>query len=256
MIFNSFSWVFGVNLSEIKKPLTEFTSFNEFFIRELKENSRKIDSEALVSPCDSKVASFGKVGTTLESIKGSDYSFTKFLTGVNDCSFEDYKNSLKKNPENELYYITLYLAPGDYHRFHSPTDWKINYRRHLYGYLLGVFSLNLWRRKDIFTINERVVYFGQWKYGAMHYVAVGAYNVGSITVGCDEELKTNKFDFYGPLDTFSQKEIKCSKDKGEEFGMFNTGSTIVLIFEAPKDIQWMVKEGDRVQVGNKLINLL
>lgn len=46
---------------------------------------------------------------------------------------DDYVKSLLKNPDNKLYQLIIYLAPGDYHRFHSPTDWDIKFRRHFPG---------------------------------------------------------------------------------------------------------------------------
>lgn len=52
-----------------------------------------------------------------------------------------YQNTLLANKDNistELYHCIIYLAPGDYHRFHSPAQWKINYRRHFPGKLLSV----------------------------------------------------------------------------------------------------------------------
>jgi phosphatidylserine decarboxylase len=254
-LYKGYCSLFMVDLNEINKPLEEFENLNELFTRKLKEGARVIDKEPLVSPCDGRIKSLGVVQSTLDSIKGRKYSFTTFLTSLSDDNFEDYKSSLKKNPENELYYITIYLSPGDYHRFHAPADWEVTYRRHLYGYLLGVFDLNMLRKKNIFTINERVVYFGKWKYGALHYVAVGAYNVGSISVSCDPSLITNKFEFANPFDNFEQTKLEYKAQKGEEFGVFNTGSTIVLIFEAPKDIEWKVKVGDLIKVGNKLTNL-
>jgi phosphatidylserine decarboxylase len=255
-VFKTFSWIFSANLSEIEKPLNEYKSLNDFFTRKLKENARKIDEHLLVSPCDGRVATLGIVSDTLDCIKGRSYDFSLFLTGLPKENFQDYRSSLKQSPENELFYITLYLAPGDYHRFHSSADWEITYRRHLYGYLLGVFKQNLWRRSDVFTVNERVAYFGKWKFGAFHYVAVAAFNVGDISVGCDPSLKTNKSTFDGPYDTFDQKTLSCCVPKGSEFGVFHAGSTIVLIFEAPKNFTFAVKPGDRVQVGNKLADLI
>ena len=37
---------------------------------------------------------------------------------------------------NKLYFIVIYLAPGDYHRFHSPTNWVAECRRHFAGTFL------------------------------------------------------------------------------------------------------------------------
>lgn len=251
--FNGFSKIFRVDLDEIELPINEYTSMNEFFIRKLKPNARVIEKDDLVSPCDSRVMSFGRADEKILSVKGSNYSLVQLLRGDNSESFLTLKKKLLSSPDNDLFYITLYLAPGDYHRFHTPADFQLEHRRHIYGYMQGVFSWNLWRKSDVFATNERVVYTGNWKYGKMVYITVAAFNVGDIKINCDPELVTNK----GSLKNRKFEDLNISKEmkKGEEFGVFRAGSTIIMVFEAPKDMKWIVNLEDRVLVGNRLVDL-
>lgn len=252
-LFNGFGSIFGANLDEMEMALNDYETMNEFFIRKLKSGSRTIDKGHLVSPCDSRVMSFGYADSNILSVKGSKYSLEKLLRGQDKGGFSELKESLLSGSENELYYITLYLAPGDYHRFHSPAEFEVKHRRHIFGFLQGVFAWNLWRKSDVYATNERVVYAGNWKFGKMEFVAVAAFNVGDIKIGCDPELKTNLKEI--GENQFEDKEIRAMVGKGEEFGIFNAGSTIIMVFEAPKTLKWAVNEGDRVLVGNKLIDL-
>jgi phosphatidylserine decarboxylase len=43
--------------------------------------------------------------------------------------------------------------------------------------------------------------------------------------------------------------------RGEEMGGFCLGSTIVLVFEAPKRFEFTVRESERVKVGQRLGDL-
>ena len=43
----------------------------------------------------------------------------------------------------------------------------------------------------LFVLNERVVYMGEWEHGFFSYTAVGATNVGSIKIYCDQ-VKPNQ----------------------------------------------------------------
>jgi phosphatidylserine decarboxylase len=42
--------------------------------------------------------------------------------------------------------------------------------------------------------------------------------------------------------------------KGEEMGMFEMGSTVVLIFECDNDAEFKVKEGEKVYLGQNIMD--
>ncbi|XP_051829125.1 phosphatidylserine decarboxylase proenzyme, mitochondrial isoform X1 [Antechinus flavipes] len=171
-----------------------------------------------------------------------------------------FQNQLVTKEGNELYHCVIYLAPGDYHCFHSPTDWRVAHRRHFPGSLMSVNPGVARWIKELFCHNERVVLTGDWKHGFFSLTAVGATNVGSIRIYFDRDLHTNSpryskgsyndFSFV----THSNKE-GIPMRKGEHLGEFNLGSTIVLIFEAPKDFNFHLKPGQKIRFGEALGSL-
>ncbi|TKS84861.1 Phosphatidylserine decarboxylase proenzyme, mitochondrial [Collichthys lucidus] len=44
-----------------------------------------------------------------------------------------FRDHLLSSSDNDLFHVVVYLAPGDYHCFHSPTDWRVELRRHFPG---------------------------------------------------------------------------------------------------------------------------
>ena len=193
-----------------------------------------------------------------------------------------------------LYYCVVYLAPGDYHRFHSPVSWVVESRRHFAGELYSVSPYLVRNLPGLFTLNERVVLLGKWKHGFFSYTPVGATNVGSIVVNFDRELRTNSLltdtqaDHAAaeaqkrgePYSGYAEATYKHASSilgghalkRGEEMGGFKLGSTIVMVFEAPKGrrptldegymgadgagrkggFKWCIEKGMHVKVGEKL----
>ena len=74
--------------------------------------------------------------------------------------------------------------------------------------------------------------------------------MGSIQVEFDGNLKTNT------KQKVACEEIvfpeKISVEKGQHFGLFNLGSTIVLVFEAPEHFKFEVQPGQRVLMGEAI----
>ncbi|KAI9726464.1 MAG: phosphatidylserine decarboxylase 1 [Chrysothrix sp. TS-e1954] len=190
-----------------------------------------------------------------------------------------------------LYYMVVYLAPGDYHRFHSPVSWVVSQRRHFSGELYSVSPYLQRTLPGLFTLNERVVLLGRWRWGFFSYTPVGATNVGSIVVNFDRELRTNSLTTDTAADRIAEKAQKRGEpysgfaeanyysaspklgghalSRGEEMGGFQLGSTIVMVFEGPKGLRksfdegyaggerkggwkWNVEKGQKVKVGQAL----
>jgi len=167
--------------------------------------------------------------------------------------------------ETALYYAVIYLAPGDYHRFHSPAPWIVERRRHFAGELYSVSPYLQRTLPGLFTLNERVALLGRWRYGFFSYTAVGATNVGSIVINFDSELRTNSLLTDTAADRAAEEAAKKGERyigyaeatykaassilgghalrKGEEMGGFQLGSSIVLVFEAPKGRRPSLDEG-------------
>ncbi|KAG7816707.1 hypothetical protein KL928_004171 [Ogataea angusta] len=181
---------------------------------------------------------------------------------------------------NKLFYAVIYLAPGDYHRFHSPVEWVATLRRHFVGQLYSVAPYFQRTLQNLFILNERVAILGYWRYGLFSMTPVGATNVGSIKLNFDTHLATNEVyehEIYSKdklnealTEKYKVRERKKLKRdtcyeatyanaskllhgiplfRGEEMGGFKLGSTIVLVFEAPPNFQFDLQENQQVLMG-------
>lgn len=92
-----------------------------------------------------------------------------------------------------MYYIVFYLAPGDYHRFHSPSKFILDRIIHIPGRLRKVGQSTVEKYHGIYCKNERVTLEGKSDLGNMWMVMVGALNVGSIKLKFMDKIQTNLF---------------------------------------------------------------
>ena len=271
-----YSRLFRCRLEEAERSdIRQYRSLGDFFCRRLRPGARPIalDAEA-VSPSDGAVTHSGEfAGGFLQQVKGVHYSLNYFLglegpdgahRGVHASS--DGASLLHHTDgSTRLFQWVVYLSPGDYHRFHSPADWSVERRRHFPGELLSVKPGMVSAFPGLFHLNERVAWLGRWRHGFFSMTAVGATNVGSIHADFEPELRTNQAasvrrectmasacsrrSFYFSQRDFAEGEVEMRR--GQDFGHFSFGSTIVLVFEAPRDFRFSAGEG-RVWMGQAL----
>jgi phosphatidylserine decarboxylase len=233
---------YDVDLSEAEVPPEGFSSFNSFFTRRLKPGARPLDADpvALLSPADGKVADCGPI--TPESVflvKGQRYDVGTMLGDRKAAS--TYAGG---------WYCIIYLSPRDYHRVHAPTSGRIELARHVPGTLFPVNAIGE-HVPQLFARNERVVVVQKSPiHGEVASILVGAVGVGRVVASFDESLVTNTSRGVAPVREYG--DAGPSIDRGEELGMFQLGSTVVLFTTAASKLEPTIAAGDFVRMGQAI----
>lgn len=234
----AFAQLFSINVDEAEKPINEYKNIGDFFARRLKPGVRPILGER-VHPCDGRITQGGKIfeGILIQA-KGIKYTMEKLLPQT--PWVDDMENGT---------FTTYYLSPKDYHRVHSPVSGKIIWLKYFPGELWPV---NYWSLKNIpgvLAVNERVAIGLETPQGKMILTMVGATNVGNMTFAFDDSIVTNQFPFKNKrllVDYPKPTKIKV----GDELGVFNLGSTVVLLCE--EKMEWPVLDASKVKMGEKV----
>jgi phosphatidylserine decarboxylase len=231
---------YGVDMNEAEESdIGYYRTFNEFFVRALKDGLRPIaaDQNSLACPCDGTVSQLGSIqaGAILQA-KGRAYSALELLGGDKALAAQ-FANGR---------FMTIYLAPHDYHRVHMPLDANLVRMIHVPGRLFSVAEWTVAEIPRLFARNERLVCCFETATGPMVMVLVGAINVAAIEtvwsglVTPPRGRKISEYDY-----SHTRKEIS----RGEEMGRFNTGSTVILL--SGDEVEWMpgIAAGQKVVVG-------
>jgi phosphatidylserine decarboxylase len=227
-----------LDLSEAKK--TRFKSIHECFTRELKDGARPIDPDprCLVSPCDALLGAYGRVdqGMVLQA-KGFPYPLEELLA---DADLARYYHDGQ--------YATLRLTSSMYHRFHAPTDCRVERVNYIPGDTWNVNPIALKRIDRLFCKNERAVIRCRLPSGALiTLVPVAAILVASLRLKfLDLRLHLR---YRGP------NVIDCDTPlaRGEEMGWFEHGSTIIVFAPRGTALCGSLVEGGRIQMGRALL---
>jgi phosphatidylserine decarboxylase len=221
---------YGIDLAEATSD--HFDSLNSFFTRALREDARPL-GEGLISPVDGRVSECGPIHEQrLIQAKGHRYRLDALL-GVTDASA--YAGGS---------FITIYLAPHNYHRVHVPWDAQLTAARYIPGRLFSVNPRTVAAVPDLFARNERLVCHFETAAGPRALIMVGA----MLVAGIRSNWRSARYEARRPVDeTFEPARTYA---RGDELGCFDFGSTVILVESAVQ--AWRVTANDPVTLGMTL----
>ena len=248
LLIGLYCYFYKPNLKEsVEGDTKRFKSFNDFFTRKLKSESRPInpDINTITSPVDGMVVQLGKIEKEmLIQAKGIKYNLVDLI-----------KDKTLAKVFRNGFFITIYLAPKNYHRIHSPFSGTIEETSYLGGNLYSVNAQSTRKIKSLYSSNERTFCYVKSENFYYGLVSVGAAMVGSIVPFWNTETKPKKRNLVNLWNEGPEEDLKAV-NKGQELGYFQMGSTVILLLpsgiEADKNFLY---ESKVVKFGEELINL-
>ena len=199
---------YNINMEEAARPLEDYTSFNDFFYRNLKPDARPICEGATVAlPADGRHSAW-QDASQIRNVFVKNQSFDlPALLGSKELA-EKYATGAV---------VLSRLCPVDYHRFHFPAAGVPEAPVRIPGPLASVSPYCLRHNLSWLWTNKRELTILHTEgLGDVLCLAVGATGVGSI------------FQTYTPGQAV---------DKGAEHGYFAFGGSTVMTFFEPGRIQ-------------------
>lgn len=241
-LYETFARRVGADLSEAEKPLEEYASLDAFFVRRLKPGARPIvaDPDVVVSPCDGMVSEHGTVEAgRLIQAKGHDYRLVELL--ADEEAAARFAGGT---------YLTIYLAPRNYHRVHFAVDGRVTGFQHIAGDFYPVNPSFVRGVPGLFSRNERLVIYQESPFGDVATVMVAATGVGNISVTF-ADVETNRLGRGRPGPRVRLETPRAVR-RGDELGAFHLGSTVILLFEAGRVILETLTPGQAIRLGQAI----
>lgn len=246
-IIKLFAKQYKVNLAEAaKSEPSDYATFNEFFIRQLKDGVRPINSEnnVLCLPADGKVSESGDISANrLLQAKGHFFTLETLLANDEEMAAKFQDGT----------FITTYLSPTDYHRVHMPCDATLRKMIYVPGELFSVNPFLAEHVPNLFARNERVICEFDTEFGPMVQILVGATvtaSMSTVWAGVVNPPRAKEVVVWN-YEMEGEKAIKLQK--GEEMGAFRLGSTVINLFPKGKvNLNAELTAGAKTRMGEEL----
>jgi phosphatidylserine decarboxylase len=149
-------------------------------------------------------------------------------------------------------FVTIYLAPYNYHRIHMPWAGTLRSAWYVPGRLFSVNAVTAAAVPGLFARNERIVCGFEQAGMPWSLILVGALNVGCMDTVWHGTVAPRPARV---ITTLAEEPLSASKSllKGAEMGRFNMGSTVVLLFPRGRvQLDPQVAAGRIVQMGERI----
>lgn len=221
LLIRGFVRLYDVDVTEAAAPVPAgYESFNAFFTRTLMAGARPADRapDALLSPADGAIQQVGAIqGEDILQVKGVTFGIDGLLADADAA--RHYRDGS---------FLTVYLAPWNYHRVHMPATGRITRMTHVPGELWSVNAATVARVPRLFARNERLVCHCQADWGRFAVVLVGALNVGSISTEWAGEVLPRRSRAVSHWDYPAGTPGTLLRG-GDPLGSFNMGSTVIVV---------------------------
>jgi len=117
------------------------------------------------------------------------------------------------------------------------------------GRLFSVAKHAVNKIKNLYARNERLICKFKNEMTSFSVIFVAAINVSSIEVSWKGEASP-PYPKKTIASNYSKKKI--TYNKGEEFGMFKSGSTVIILFDDTVEISKEIRKGQKIRVGQKI----
>jgi len=243
-----FARLYGIDVSEAERSLSEYAGVNQFFTRRLRPSARPVDPrpDTVVAPADGTVIETGVVerGQMIQA-KGVFFELDELLAD----------SGAARRLDGGAYSIT-YLSPRDYHRVHAPAGGAVIGWNHVPGTLFPVGAKSVGREPGLFISNERLVTLIEGAAGLCAVVMVAAVGVGHITAAYDSDIATHGKPFRRAKIRHRRYETPRPIAKGDELGIFHLGSTTISVFEPGRVALEPMPPGSAIKMGQALGRML
>jgi len=232
--------LYAIDLDDYQVPASGFDCFDAFFTRKLKPEARRwpVEQDLIASPCDGRLSQLGGVrdGHILQA-KGRSFTCAELLGDAGQAGAFDSGR-----------FITIYLAPDNYHRVHLPMNGTLIAETRIPGKLFSVSDATSRHIERLYARNERMVALFETVHGPMAVVMVAAMLVAGIETAWSPDSPLRPAD-RAQTKTFGSPAFR----RGDELGTFHWGSTVIVLTAAGAP-EWRptLAPGQAVRLGQAL----